>query len=358
MAKKTGKLFISHAGDDEKYVSKFVEKILRLGCGFPREQVFYTSQRGTGIASGLDLFTEMREEAAASPLVIAIVSPTYLTRPTCLAEMGAAWVKGTFLPVLTPGLAREDLPGPLKAMLIGQLDEATAGQDLDVMHDRVIEAFGLKANTADWTIHRDKWLVSASRYEEFLGKVETYSAEQVAEIELQLEQKTESYNLLLEKFGELEDRYDALLAAKTQEQIAAVELPAGEREQFEHLAGAVVKYFQESRMPGSVITAIRFHVSNDDLILPDSFHDVDDENPAFYDAAERGFLVIDNDPPLEVALNQQHPRIKKALALVEAFVEWFDSPSRTEGFKRWFEDQFDLPVDLKSSDVWDAVLRP
>lgn len=358
MAKKTGKLFISHAGADEKYVSKFVEKILRLGCGFPRDEVFYTSQPGTGIESGLDLFAEMRKEAAASPLVIAIVSPTYLTRPTCLAEMGAAWAQQTFLPVLTPGLPREDLPGPLKAMLIGKLDDVAAGQYLDKMHDRVIKTFGLTANTADWSIHRDSWLAGAAGYKKLLGTVETYSAEQVGKIKLQLEQKTERYDHLLGKFVELQDRYAELDAAKTQKQIAAAVLPKDEIGQFKQLSGAVAKYFQDAHLPRCVITAIRYHCSPDELVLPDAFHDDDRENPDYYKAEERGFLSINTDSTAEVTVRQDHPKIKKALALVEPFVEWMDSPGRTEEFTEWFETQFDLPVDSKNSDVWDAVLRP
>ncbi|RMB75292.1 toll/interleukin-1 receptor domain-containing protein [Rhodococcus sp. SBT000017] len=358
MAKKTGKLFISHAGNDEEYVTKFVEKILRLGCGFPREQVFYSSQRGTGIASGLDLFTEMRKEAAASPLVIAIVSPTYLTRPTCLAEMGAAWAQQTFLPVLTPGLPREDLPGPLKAMLIGELDDVAAGKYLDEMHDRVIKAFGLTANTADWNLQRDSWLVNAAKYEELLGTVETYSAEHVAKIEGELDQKTERYNHLLEKFTELEERYAELYEAKTQKQIAAAALPKDEIEQFKHLADAIAKHFQEHRIPRCVITAIRCHVSHFELVVPDRFRDVDGVIPEFEDAEQRGYLSIDVDPPLVVTVNQKHPQIRKALELVDPFVEWMNSPDHSDNFTKWFETEFNLPVDPRSSDVWDAVLRP
>ncbi|OZE86006.1 hypothetical protein CH304_03695 [Rhodococcus sp. 15-649-1-2] len=358
MAKKTGKLFISHAGDDEEYVTKFVETVLRLGCDISLDKVFYTSQRGTGIKSGDDLFTEMRQQAKASPLVIAIVSPMYLTRPTCLAEMGAAWAQKTLLPVLTPGLDRDDLPGPLKSMLIGKLDDDdVAGDFLDEIHDTVIMEFNLPKNTSNWNRQRAAWLAGAARNQKLLGTVETYSADDVAKIEEKLNKKTRLYDDLTAAFSDLEERYDALYTAKTQEEIAAAVLPKDEIGQFRQLSGAVADYFQEKNIPRCVVKAIRYHVSHDGLVLPDAYRDEDGEIPEFNDAEQRGYLSIDDDPPPVVTLNQGHPQIQKSLTLVESFVAWFESPNRTEDFTEWFKKKFDLPVDSTSSDVWDAVLR-
>lgn len=356
MTAGTGKLFISHASGDEEYVSEFIDKILRLGCQLPADKVFYTSRRATGISSGANLFEQMRQEAASAPLVIAIVSPTYLTRPTCLAEMGAAWAMKTLLPVLTPGVRRDSLTGPLASMLVGSLDDDSAGEFLDEVFDRVTDAFGLKASAANWTPQKTKWLVNAATNNTLLGIPTNYSAEDVATITRKLTKKTQAYAELMDTYHQLQQQYDELKAAGTDpHKIAAAVLPKDEVGQFQKLSNDVWKCFRTTKLPSCVIKAIRYQVSGDTLTLPDSFHDPNDENPDFYEAQQRGFLTID-DEPAEVTLSDADPRVRRALDAVDSFVHWFSSPERSSDFTEWFHTQYDLPVDAKSSDVWDTIL--
>lgn len=360
MAGTSGKIFVSHASDDEPYATKFVNEILTLGCQVTaKDKILYTSQRGTGFKTGKNLFEVMKKEAAESPLVIAIVSPAYLTRPTCIAEMGAAWVLDTLFPILTPGVKRADLTGPLKSMLIDQFDEqddGVRGGVLDEIFDAVKNSFGHNPDATIWNQHRMSWLAHASNYANLLSTPNTYSADQMNKVTNQLDAQVIEHAKLLEAHDTLQQQYNDLLKAKTKDQIKAATMPKEETGQFHKLADEVKTYFRDQNLPRCVIKAIRYDVSNQDLILPGTFDDDDNENPDFYKAADRGLLQIDAEPPAEVTVNNDHPVIEGALKRVEAFVHWFDSGDRSEEFHVWFKDKYKLPVSSRNADVWDVVL--
>ena len=86
------KIFISHASADRK-LANLLRDTLVLG-GIPRERIFYSSSRATGIPSGTDVRAHLRSELQQAGLVIELISATFLTRPMCLIELGGAWVLG------------------------------------------------------------------------------------------------------------------------------------------------------------------------------------------------------------------------------------------------------------------------
>ena len=88
-------VFVSHAFDDRGLVDRFVDTILKLGCGLPITEIFYSSGEDTGIPSGRDLIHHVREEVSDSSLVLAIITPTFQTRPICVAELGAGGAAAT-----------------------------------------------------------------------------------------------------------------------------------------------------------------------------------------------------------------------------------------------------------------------
>lgn len=105
-------VFISHAFADRALVDPFVDDVIRLGCGVPPEQVFYSSGEDTGVPSGEDLNAYVRKQVADASIVVAVISPTFQTRPFCVAELGAAWAKvGNLFPIAVPGMGRTDLEG-------------------------------------------------------------------------------------------------------------------------------------------------------------------------------------------------------------------------------------------------------
>lgn len=90
MEEKT--IFISHSSKDVWLVTPFIEKILNLGLELPRDKIFYTSEKDTGIRSGQDFKKVIFENLQGAKAVIQIITENYKQSEICLNEMGAAWV--------------------------------------------------------------------------------------------------------------------------------------------------------------------------------------------------------------------------------------------------------------------------
>src|SRR4051794_12504579 len=150
------RLFVSHATADKPLVDTFVDTVVKLGCGVSAESIFYSSGGDTGVPSGVDLNTYVRDEVSEADLVLAIITPVFQTRPFCVAELGAAWSRaGQLFPVALPGMARGELDGVMSGMTIRYLNDPVA---LDELHDRIVELSATKTATRTWGLYRDRWL--------------------------------------------------------------------------------------------------------------------------------------------------------------------------------------------------------
>jgi hypothetical protein len=141
------RIFVSHANADVELVDAFVDRLLRNGSNLIPDELFYTSGEDTGIRSGDDLIATVRREVGDATLVVALITPTYQTRPVCIAELGAAWSRaGNLIPLTVPGFTRADLDGVLAGMTIRAMDDSAA---LDELHDRVKLASGKDVAVGD-----------------------------------------------------------------------------------------------------------------------------------------------------------------------------------------------------------------
>jgi len=77
------KIFISHASADRK-LADLLRDTLVLG-GIPREWIFYSSSRATGIPSGTDVRAHLRSELQQAGLVIGLYATKRGERPRNLA---------------------------------------------------------------------------------------------------------------------------------------------------------------------------------------------------------------------------------------------------------------------------------
>jgi hypothetical protein len=148
-------VFVSHASAAAVIVDAFVDTILRLGCGLEPDQIFYSSGEDTGVPAGKDMIHHVREQAGEPILVVAIISPTYQTRPVCVAELGAAWGRsGDLFPLAVPGMARTDMEGVLEGMTVRYLNDGAA---LDELRDRINKLTGNTSSTATWGRYKEQW---------------------------------------------------------------------------------------------------------------------------------------------------------------------------------------------------------
>jgi TIR domain len=149
-------VFVSHATADSELVEQFVDIILK-SCGLTEADIFVSSIPGMDIPTGSDLLAAVRAEVSDTTLVIAVITPTYPTRPVCVAELGAAWgVAGKLLPVLVPSINRDQLAGVLTGMKVDYLNEERA---LDEIAGRIeVETGRRPGSHASWTRAKQKWL--------------------------------------------------------------------------------------------------------------------------------------------------------------------------------------------------------
>jgi TIR domain len=144
------KIFISHASADRK-LADLLRDTLVLG-GIPRERIFYSSSRATGIPSGTDVRAHLRSELRQAALVIELISATFLTRPMCLIELGGAWIleKSTY-PIVVPPLTRTQAVAQIGDVHMGQLSSDEEIDDVfDELHDRLTSDVGLSTTATRW----------------------------------------------------------------------------------------------------------------------------------------------------------------------------------------------------------------
>jgi hypothetical protein len=144
------KIFISHAWADRKLADLLRDRLV-LG-GIPRERIFYSSSRATGIPSGTDVRAQLRRELQQAGLVIELVSTTFLTRPMCLIELGAAWAleKSTY-PIVVPPLTRNQAVAQIGDVRMGQLSSDEEIDDVfDELQDRLRSDLGLSTTATAW----------------------------------------------------------------------------------------------------------------------------------------------------------------------------------------------------------------
>ncbi len=150
------KIFISHASEDKKVVSMFVDKILVLGSNVPLEDIVFTSREDTGVANGEDIPDAIKEGLKESAIFFMMVSEAYRDSEVCLNEMGAAWVlEGLSRKImLLPNIGFEKI-GWLMSLRKGtKLDDRDG---LDMIHDDVVGILGKTVKTATWNRYKEEF---------------------------------------------------------------------------------------------------------------------------------------------------------------------------------------------------------
>jgi hypothetical protein len=155
------RLFLSHASAD-KALADLLRNTLILG-GVPEDRIFYSSSRGTGIPSGEDVSTYLRQKLRQAGLVIELLSETFLVRPICLMELGGAWTLGTpTYPIVVPPLTRG------KAILqIGNIQMGMLGTDEEI-NDIFNELHGRVAQDLDVQCYLTAWNQAIASFKEQL----------------------------------------------------------------------------------------------------------------------------------------------------------------------------------------------
>ena len=342
------KIFVGHSGADHKYVDKFVNEILKLGCEVRVRDIFYSSLPDTGVPSGEDLNHYVRERVAEGSLVIAIITPAFQSSQYCVAELGAAWSRaGNLLPLLGPNMERSDLEGVLNSVIIKPITDSAA---LDEVKQRVGRAVGHTSLDTTWGVHKEKWLANKRRYARLVTTPLTVTPAELATARAELDAARAALSEALDRVAELEEENDALAELKDEEEVAAVRLPRKEVEQFQFYAEDARDRLRD--VSDAVEEALRYRTTSSALPWPDNNNDYNLYRSA-EESVDDGTLSDNEDGTLSV--NTGFTAVKKAAEAVDRLQDFFNGSSPE--FDSWFTEEYDGPPDLSARLVWRALFH-
>jgi hypothetical protein len=161
------KVFISHSSKDETVVNSFVERILMLGCGFTRTEIFCTLDH-TSIHTGDDFRTEIIENMKMCDFVLCMISENYKTSEVCQNEMGAAWTLNSVrvLPFKFPSLSFSEI-GFLN--VVKQCASIIDKTKLDELYEELCGFYNIKQD----------WCNFNKQKEDFVALVKKMSREEI-----------------------------------------------------------------------------------------------------------------------------------------------------------------------------------
>lgn len=117
------KLFISHSSADAALVKDLAE-LVRAALRLSADEIRCTSVEGHKLPGGAKTDETLRREVDESEAFIGVISPRSLESMYVTFELGARWGAGKhLLPVLTPGVSLDALPGPLSGINALRCDE-------------------------------------------------------------------------------------------------------------------------------------------------------------------------------------------------------------------------------------------
>ena len=116
-------IFISHSHNDEDLVNILV-KAINNNLYIPENAIRCSSLSGYKLDLGALPAEQLRVELKSAKLIIALITPYSQKSNWVLFELGASWGLGcNVIPLLVGGVGNQDLPGPLKETIGGQLSD-------------------------------------------------------------------------------------------------------------------------------------------------------------------------------------------------------------------------------------------
>lgn len=152
----TFKFFISHSSDDEVIVNGFIEKILKLGCGFKRKEIFCTLDH-TAIRTGDDFRNEIVENMKKCDYILCFISDNYRQSEVCQNELGAAWTFGDkrILPFKFPNVSFKEI-GFLN--VVKQAADITDKSKIDELYDELCNYYDLQLDWRNFNEQKDTFV--------------------------------------------------------------------------------------------------------------------------------------------------------------------------------------------------------
>jgi hypothetical protein len=332
-------VFLSHAAADKALVDD-LKTMLQQGIGVGPTEFFYSSDKGSGIPAGSNFVDYIRGQMQGSTFVVAVITPVYLESEFCLAELGAVWASADkdFFPLCVPRVSRADLKATLTGIQVERIDErgplAELLQRLCAHFDRVYVAAA--CDTAIGV-----FLATLGEKLDALQGSTKVPAERLEEANKTTQALAEQLNASREEVESERGRYAALEAAKTKEEIEALDLPEDEIEQIKHL-------LKEARsavgpLKSSIRQVIPFRMQGRGSGMP--WPSGQWERNDLQDEVDAGYLLDGEDG--FVYLNTDWPDIAAAVEAASALQDAFEN--MTTDARQWFLREYAVPPDLQQA---------
>lgn len=303
-----------------------------------------------GIPSGGNLNAYVKKEVGDAAIVVVILTPSFQTRPFCVAELGAAWSRTDLLfPIAAPGLQRNDLQGVLKGLIVKYLDDSQA---LDELHEAVCNAVGTSPGAKTWNSYKAKWLAKVKRLAASLEIPKIVTLEEFERVQGDAHGALQALSDAQSEIEELRVKIEQLKATKDPAAVRQILKPKNEIAEYEMLERAAISAL--SALPTPARDAIYWDMKHEDMPWPNPY-----EDKWASDQAEKarvdGWLAYGNTddglrPNLELG------KVKRAVTAVQDFRKFLSSPDRGEEFYDWFTAEHDeIPPDLNNKLLWDQI---
>jgi len=147
------KLFISHSSDDAPIIKAFVEKILQIGCGFKRTEIFCTLDH-TAIRTGDEFRNVIIDKMKRCDYILCFVSDNYRKSEICQNELGAAWAfdDKRVLPFKFPNVEFKEI-GFLN--VVKQAADITDKSKLDELYGELCDCYNIQADWRNFNEQKD-----------------------------------------------------------------------------------------------------------------------------------------------------------------------------------------------------------
>lgn len=144
------KIFVSHASLDAGLAKEFVDTMV-VG-GVSGDDIFFSSQRGMGIPAGGSVDDVLRTSITGAELVIELITPTFLTRPVCLMELGGAWaLQIPTFPIVVPPLTHRDVTSAIgNFQMTSWADDTAIRNCFAELHDAIRTHATITATSSRW----------------------------------------------------------------------------------------------------------------------------------------------------------------------------------------------------------------
>lgn len=153
------KIFISHSSADKEIVKAFVEKILMLGCGFDKDDIFCTLN-SDAINIGDDFRNSIIDNMRCCDYIFLMISENYRNSEICHNEVGAAWaLQNTkrVIPLKFPNLSfsQEDL-GVLN--VVKQAGSLNNKQQITKIYEELCEVYDINPDFSRFVQYADEFI--------------------------------------------------------------------------------------------------------------------------------------------------------------------------------------------------------